>query len=77
LVAAARELVYRQGVERTTLADIAQVADVRLGNVYYYFKTQDDIVAAVVQAQRLERSTRSQRRRTAPEDDPEGSPRRD
>jgi AcrR family transcriptional regulator len=64
LVAAARELVYRQGVEPTTLADIAQVADVRLGNVYYYFKTKDDIVAAVVQAQRLERSTRSQCRRT-------------
>jgi AcrR family transcriptional regulator len=50
LVAAACELVYRQGVERTTLADIAQMADVRLGNVYYYFKTKDDIVAAVVQA---------------------------
>ena len=50
LVAAARELVYRQGVERTTLADIAEAADVRLGNVYYYFKTKDDLVAAVVQA---------------------------
>lgn len=50
LVAAACELVYRQGVERTTLADIAQAADVRVGNVYYYFKTKDDIIAAVVQA---------------------------
>jgi AcrR family transcriptional regulator len=48
-VAAACELVYRQGVERTTLADIAAAADVPLGNVYYYFKTKDDIVAAVVQ----------------------------
>ena len=50
LVAAASDLVHRQGVERTTLADIAQVADVRLGNVYYYFKTKDDILAAVMQA---------------------------
>jgi TetR/AcrR family transcriptional regulator, transcriptional repressor for nem operon len=50
LVAAACELVYRQGVERTTLADIASAADVRLGNVYYYFKTKDDIIAAVTQA---------------------------
>lgn len=50
LVDAARELVYRQGVERTTLADIAQAADVRLGNVYYYFKTKADIIAAVTQA---------------------------
>jgi TetR/AcrR family transcriptional regulator, transcriptional repressor for nem operon len=48
LVAAARELIYRQGVARTTLADIAQEADVPLGNVYYYFKTKDDIVSAVV-----------------------------
>jgi AcrR family transcriptional regulator len=50
LVAAACELVYRQGIARTTLADIAQAADVPTGNVYYYFKTKDDIVAAVVQA---------------------------
>lgn len=49
-MAAACELVYRQGVERTTLADIAKAAGVRLGNVYYYFKTKDDLVAAVVQA---------------------------
>jgi TetR/AcrR family transcriptional regulator, transcriptional repressor for nem operon len=49
LVAAAGELVYHQGVARTTLADIAQAADVPLGNVYYYFKTKDDIVGAVVQ----------------------------
>jgi AcrR family transcriptional regulator len=50
LVTAAGELVYRHGVARTTLADIAQAADVPVGNVYYYFKTKDDIVGAVVQA---------------------------
>lgn len=49
LVVAARELVYRQGVARTTLADIAQAADVPVGNVYYYFKTKDDIIGAVVE----------------------------
>ena len=42
--------MYRQGVARTTLADIAQAADVPVGNVYYYFKTKDDIIAAVVEA---------------------------
>jgi TetR/AcrR family transcriptional regulator, transcriptional repressor for nem operon len=51
LVAAAQELVYRQGVARTTLAHIAEAADVPVGNVYYYFKTKDDIVLAVVQSQ--------------------------
>ena len=51
LVTAAQELVYRQGVARTTLADIASAADVPVGNVYYYFKTKDDIIGAVVQTQ--------------------------
>jgi AcrR family transcriptional regulator len=50
LVDAACALAFRQGVERTTLAEIAAEADVALGNVYYYFKTKDEIVAAVVKA---------------------------
>jgi TetR/AcrR family transcriptional regulator, transcriptional repressor for nem operon len=50
LVAAARETIYQQGIEKTTLADIAAAADVPLGNVYYYFKTKQDIVEAVVES---------------------------
>lgn len=50
LVAAASEIVYRQGAAVSTLADIAAAADVPLGNVYYYFKTKEEIIAAVVQA---------------------------
>ena len=50
LIAAANQLLYQQGVEKTTLADIAQAADVPTGNVYYYFKTKDDIIAAVIEA---------------------------
>ena len=50
LVAAATRLLHQQGIERTTLADIAQLADVPAGNVYYYFKTKDDVIAAVVDA---------------------------
>ena len=49
LVAAACQLVHQQGVESTTLADIAQAGGVPLGNVYYYFKTKNDIVRAVVE----------------------------
>ena len=48
LIDAAGRLFYERGVERTTLADIATTADVPLGNVYYYFKTKDDIVDTVV-----------------------------
>ena len=50
LVDGAREALYAQGVESTTLADIAKVADVPVGNVYYYFKTKDDLVQAVIAA---------------------------
>jgi TetR/AcrR family transcriptional regulator, transcriptional repressor for nem operon len=48
LVESARSLIHEQGVHRTTLADVAERADVPLGNVYYYFKTKDDLVGAVV-----------------------------
>ena len=49
LVAAATQLVHQQGVERTTLADIAKAADVPPGNVYYYFKTKDEVIEAHTQ----------------------------
>jgi TetR/AcrR family transcriptional regulator, transcriptional repressor for nem operon len=49
LIAAACQLLHEQGVETTTLGDIARVADVPPGNVYYYFKTKDEIIEAVVE----------------------------
>ena len=48
LVESARTLIHEQGVHRTTLADVAERADVPLGNVYYYFKTKDQLVDAVL-----------------------------
>ena len=50
LIASAKELVYRDGVERPTLAEIAEAADVPPGNVYYYFKTKDELIEAVVES---------------------------
>jgi AcrR family transcriptional regulator len=50
LIAAAARLLHEQGIERTTLADIAKAADVPAGNVYYYFKTKDEVIAAVIGA---------------------------
>lgn len=49
LVESATELVHRHGVQGTTLALVAKAADVPLGNVYYYFKTRDDLIRAVVE----------------------------
>lgn len=48
LVEAADQLFHQQGVSTTTLANIATLADVPLGNVYYYFKSKDSIILAVV-----------------------------
>ena len=42
--------LHQQGVEKTTLADIAHAADVPVGNIYYYFKTKDELVGAVIDA---------------------------
>jgi TetR/AcrR family transcriptional regulator, transcriptional repressor for nem operon len=50
LVEGARQVLHEQGVEKTSLADIADVADVPVGNVYYYFKTKDDLVQAAIDA---------------------------
>ena len=43
-------MLHEQGVERTTLADIALAAGVPVGNVYYYFKTKDQLVEAAISA---------------------------
>ncbi|MFD5700674.1 TetR/AcrR family transcriptional regulator [Streptomyces lasiicapitis] len=48
LTTEAARVLHEQGVERTTLADIARAADVPVGNVYYYFKTKDDLVLAAL-----------------------------
>jgi len=48
LVAGTRDVIHRQGVEKTTIAHIAQAAEVPVGNVYYYYKTKDELVAAAI-----------------------------
>ncbi|HET7885640.1 MAG TPA: TetR/AcrR family transcriptional regulator [Bradyrhizobium sp.] len=48
LLNAAVGLAYRNGFGATSLADIASEAEVPLGNVYYYFKTKDEIGEAIV-----------------------------
>jgi TetR/AcrR family transcriptional regulator, transcriptional repressor for nem operon len=48
LVESATALFHEQGVHRTTLAEVAERAEVPPGNVYYYFKTKDELVGAVL-----------------------------
>jgi len=54
LVDAAVSLAYRQGHRKTTLADISEESGVPLGNVYYYFKSRDDIGNAILDAREAE-----------------------
>jgi AcrR family transcriptional regulator len=59
--------MYRHGVQATTLAEVATDAEVPPGNVYYYFKTKDDLVRSVVDSrvgQAREMLDRLQSRRT-------------
>ena len=56
LISAADTLIHRQGFHRTTLAHIAEEAKVPLGNVYYYFKSKEDICNAVIAERKQELS---------------------
>ena len=49
IVQAANRLFYRKGYNRTSFSDVVDAADVPRGNIYYYFKTKDDILHAAVE----------------------------
>jgi len=49
LLQAAEKVSYRHGFGNTALADIARASQVPLGNIYYYFKTKDQIGEAIVE----------------------------
>lgn len=49
LLQAAERTTYRYGFGNTAIADIAKEARIPLGNVYYYFKTKDEIGDAIVE----------------------------
>ena len=53
LVETAMKLAYRDGFRESSLADIANAAHVPVGNVYYYFKTKEELGEAIVE-RRLE-----------------------
>lgn len=48
IVATANRLFYQRGYNQTSFTDIADEAGVPRGNFYYYFKTKDEILDAVV-----------------------------
>ena len=49
LIVESARLFRTQGYERTTVRDIAAAAGVQAGSWFYYFKTKQDILAAVME----------------------------
>lgn len=43
------DLLYQKGFNLMSFSEIAEAADVPRGNIYYYFKTKDDVLAAVIE----------------------------
>ena len=52
LVDSAAVLVHHRGMTATSLADIAKHADIPIGNVYYYFKTKEELALAALARRR-------------------------
>jgi AcrR family transcriptional regulator len=49
LLQAAEKTTYRQGFAAASIADIAKEARIPSGNVYYHFKTKDEMGGAIVE----------------------------
>jgi len=49
LIETATKLAHLRGFRETSLAHIAEAANVPAGNVYYYFKTKDELGEAIVE----------------------------
>jgi len=54
IVDAADHLFYSRGYNQTSFSDISDETGIPRGNFYYYFKTKEDILAAVVDARLIE-----------------------
>ena len=48
IVLAANQLFYRKGFSQTSFSDVVNEADVPRGNIYYYFKSKEEILKAVI-----------------------------
>jgi AcrR family transcriptional regulator len=69
LLAAARQLFAARGMEHTTIAQIAEHADIAIGSFYNYFKTKEDLLDALL-AEELSKQLTLLERRQAHVQDP-------
>ena len=68
LLAAARKLFAARGVEATTIAEIAEQADVAVGSFYNYFATKDELLTALLEASLTEQRQALEARQAQVED---------
>lgn len=57
IIDAADNLFYRRGYNQTSFQDISEATGIPRGNFYYYFKTKDEILDAVVDSRIADIST--------------------
>ncbi|NOR42253.1 MAG: TetR family transcriptional regulator, partial [Gammaproteobacteria bacterium] len=50
IITAAEDLFYKGGYNQTSFQDISDATNIPRGNFYYYFKTKEDILNAVIDA---------------------------
>jgi len=48
IIESANQLFYQRGYNQTSFSEIAEAAEIPKGNFYYYFKSKDDLLAAVI-----------------------------
>ncbi len=68
LLDAARGLFAAQGLETTTVAQIAEAADIAVGSFYNYFRTKDELLAVLVSETMTEQLASLQARQGRVED---------
>ena len=49
IIGAASELFYERGYKQTSFNDVASATGIPKGNFYYYFKSKDELLDAVIQ----------------------------
>lgn len=69
LLAAGQHLFATKGFESTTITEIAELADIAIGSFYNYFRTKDELLAALLE-ETLSEQLRLLQRRQAQVSDP-------
>lgn len=68
LIEAAKRLFASKSIESTSVAEIAEEADIAVGSFYNYFTTKDELLAALLEATLVEQLARLRSRQEATDD---------